>query len=378
MIIKTKDFQEAANKILLASGLDKNAANLELVTRNSTLYLNVTNREFYVSVKFPADVADGFRAVVDANSLLTLISGITAETFEILVEDNLVKINAGKSKYKLAMIFENDHLMALSPITITNQTLDMTISKDILSSIVNVNSKEIAKLKGNMVANDLQKLYYIDETGCFTFTTGSCLNSFTLEKPVKLLLNDRIVKLFKLFKDDVAFSMGQDPVGNGAIVTKIAMQTEDVYLGALVTCDDTLIAKVQAPCAATKRFISEPYDYSLVLSANEVSSAINRILGFTRNNKSDVKPDLSIFKVIATIEGNDLTFRDKYDNTESITIENGSNMISDVYTFKVNLVDIKLVVDSCHNEHVTFNCGNHRSVVITRGPISNLIPEMRD
>ena len=33
MIITTKDFQEVANKILLAAGLDDNAANLELVAR---------------------------------------------------------------------------------------------------------------------------------------------------------------------------------------------------------------------------------------------------------------------------------------------------------------------------------------------------------
>ena len=50
MIIKTKDFKEAANKILLAADLDTNAANLELVARNSSLYLNVTNKEYYVSV----------------------------------------------------------------------------------------------------------------------------------------------------------------------------------------------------------------------------------------------------------------------------------------------------------------------------------------
>ena len=50
MIIKTKDFKEVATKILLAADLDTNAANLELVTRNSNLYLNVTNKEYYVAV----------------------------------------------------------------------------------------------------------------------------------------------------------------------------------------------------------------------------------------------------------------------------------------------------------------------------------------
>ena len=51
MILKTKAFQEAANKILVAVCLDKAAANLELAAKDTALYLRVTNREYYVAVK---------------------------------------------------------------------------------------------------------------------------------------------------------------------------------------------------------------------------------------------------------------------------------------------------------------------------------------
>ena len=72
MIIKTKEFLEAANKILLAAGLDQNAANLELVAKESSLYLNVTNKEFFVSVRFPLETEETFRVVVDASLFLSL------------------------------------------------------------------------------------------------------------------------------------------------------------------------------------------------------------------------------------------------------------------------------------------------------------------
>ena len=87
MIIKTKDFKEAANKILLAADLDTNAANMELVVRNSSLYLNVTNKEYYVSVKFPLEAEETFRAVVDASLFLSLISGFTTETFSLDIKN---------------------------------------------------------------------------------------------------------------------------------------------------------------------------------------------------------------------------------------------------------------------------------------------------
>lgn len=377
MIITTKDFQEVANKIVLAAGLDENAANLELVTHESTLYLNVTNKEYYVSVKFPLTEPTAFRAVVDAALFLNLISGINTDTFTLTEHGNYIMVTSGKSNYKLAMIFESDQLLTLPVISIQNKTVEMEISHEILSSILNVNSKELLKLKGANTVNELQKLYFIDETGCFTFTTGACLNAFTLEKPVKLLLNDRIVKLFKLFKTDVHFTLGMDASSVGKSLTKVTFETDNIYLAAIINCDDLLISKIQGPCTATKSFIATPYTYRLVLAANEFSSAISRLLMFTKNNKSVTdKLVASYMPVTATITNDALIIRDKFGNTEYVTIENGSYIEED-YDFGVNLIDLKLVLDSCKNEHITFSCGNHRSIIISRGAISNLIPEVK-
>lgn len=376
MIIKTKEFLEAANKILLAAGLDQNAANLELVAKESSLYLNVTNKEFFVSVRFPLETEETFRVVVDASLFLSLVTGFTTETFTLDIKETTVVLSSGKSKYKLAMIYENDQLMTLPFISIQNKTVEMNIANDILMSILNVNSKELLKTK-YLDVSELNKLYYIDETGCFTFTNGSCLNAFTLEKPVKLLLNERIVKLFKLFKDDVWFILGQDPAADGTIRTKIVLQTEDTYLAAIITCDDTLITKVQQPCEATKRFLKENYSHQLVLSTAGLAGAINRLMAFTKNSKNSAeKVNMAYLPVEIKATADEFIIKDKFDNYESVSIENGSLADGD-YELAINLFDIKLVVDSCKADHITFNCGNHRSVVITRGPVSNLIPELR-
>lgn len=376
MTIITKDFKEVANKILVAVGLDENAANLELITQDNSLYLNVTNREFYVSVRFPISEPTTFHAVVDASLFLNLIAGITTETFNLELVGNSVQVTAGKSKYKLAMIYENANLMHLPTIVINNKTIEMNIFQEVLSSILNVNSKELQKLKGVSTVNELQRLYFIDETGCFTFTTGACLNAFSLEKPVKLLLTDRVVKLFKLFKTDVKFSLGVEPSPTGALMTKVLFETDDTYLAALINCDDRLISQVQVPCEATKRFIAEAYDQRLVLSVNELAGAINRLQMFTKNNKAVTIKSSSYMPIKGSIQGSELLFCDQSGNQEAVTIENGS-FSAGIYDFGVNLFDLKLVLDSCKNEHITFNCGNHRSIIMTRGAIHNLIPEVR-
>lgn len=192
-----------------------------------------------------------------------------------------------------------------------------------------------------------------------------------------MLLNDRIVRLFNLFKDDVQFSLGQDPLPNGSVQTKMVLETPDTYLAAVITCDDTLIAKVQYPCEATKRYLAEAYDHKLVLDTAELSGAISRLMAFTKNSKStSEKVNMAYLPTTVKIENGELIIKDKFENYETVSIANESYSTGD-YEMNVNLFDIKLVLDSCKVDHITLNCGNHRSVVITRGTVANLIPEVR-
>lgn len=376
MILKTKNFQEAANKILVAVGLDKAAANLELAAKDTALYLRVTNREYYCAVKFELETPTEFRAVVDANLFLNLISGINTEEFELKINDTNVVVKAGKSNYKLAMIYENDQLMKLPIIKLDKDqvTVDMSITNDILMSILNVNGKEIQKAK-KLDVNELQRYYYVDETGCFTFTTGACVNAFTLEKPIKLLLTDKVVKLFKLFSTDVWMSYGHNVNADSSLQPIVVFQTEDIYVATRLLNDETCIQKIKAPCDAMKNLVKETYDHNLVLSATDLSAAIARLLMFYKN--SSAKADLSFVPAVVNFTDTELTISDlSGDNKEVITIENGS-VTPGGYSMGVNLIDLKSVLDSCKNEHITMNCGNKKSIIINRGTISNVIAETR-
>ena len=376
MILKTKTFQEAANKILVAVGVDRSAANLELAAKDTKLYLRVTNREWYCAVGFELDQPTEFRAVVDANLFLNLISGISTEEFELEIKDTFVVVKAGKSSYKLAMIYENDWLMKLPIIKLDPEqvTINMNISNDILMSILNVNSREVQKAK-KVDVNELQRYYYIDETGCFTFTTGACINAFTLEKPIKLLLTDKVVKLFKLFSSDAWLSYGHLVNTDNSLQPIVIFQTEDVYVATRLLSDETCIQKVKAPCDAMKALAKETYDHNLVLSATDLSAAIGRLLMFHKN--SSAKADLSFVPAAVEFTNTELTISDlSGDNKEVITIENGSTTPGG-YSMGVNLIDLKAVLDSCKNEHITVNCGNHKSIIVCRANISNVIAETR-
>lgn len=375
MILKTAKFQEAANKILTAVSIDKAAANLELAAKGTELYLRVTNREYYVAVKFELEEVSDFRAVVDANLFLNLVSGINTDEFSLVINDTNVELKTGKSKYKLAMIYENDQLMKLPVIKLdpSEVQIAMSIDYEILMSILNVNGKEIQKAK-KLDVNELQRYYYLDETGCFTFTTGACVNRFTLEKPIKLLLTDRVVRLFKLFNSAAWMSYGNIANKDMTLQPIATFQTEDIYVATRLLGDDTCIQRIKAPCDAMKSLVQETYDHNLVLSASDLSAAIARLLMFHKN--SAAKVDLTFVPATINFDATDFVITDASgENSESITIENGS--VASNYSMGINLIDLKSVLDSCKNEHITLNCGNHKSVVINRGNISNVIAETK-
>ena len=88
------------------------------------------------------------------------------------------------------------------------------------------------------------------------------------------------------------------------------------------------------------------------------------------------KANMGFVPVKAIITPDSITLMDKFENSEDIVVENGSN-ISESYEFGINLTDVKLILDSCKAEHITLNYGNHKFVNFVRGNISNLIPEAK-
>ena len=172
MIIRVDSFQEACKNILAAvdsNSLSMVTETLQLKTIDNTLYLSVTNREYYAEVKFELKTAEEFHAAVNANLFLRLIAQITTETIDLSIVDNTLVIK-GNGTYKLPLIFDGEAMLELPKIEIMNPTVEMKISSENLLSILNYNSKELVK---GTVARPVQNMYYVDEKGCITFTTGA-------------------------------------------------------------------------------------------------------------------------------------------------------------------------------------------------------------
>lgn len=370
MIIDTKKFKEVCSTILGALDTSENIAtsdSLELKAENKELQLNVANSEYFATVILPLDHEEQFRAVVNASKFLKLIAATTSESIELTVKDTYVLVKANGTN-KFALITDNitGTLVKLPQIEIKNPTLNMKISGAILQSIINYNSKEL--LRGS-VGRPVQKMFYVDQEGCITFTSGACVNSFALEKPVKVLFNQRLVKLFKLFKNDVVdFTLGYDSITPELVQTKARFKSDTITLTAVLSCNDELLNSV--PVAAIRGRASATYNNNVVLDKQEFLEAINRLLIF-RGKDTNTKPNGKF-----VCSGTSMTICDLNEtSTETIAFKNDTKVAPE-YVMGMDLADLKLVLDTIPEEYITLSFGDHRAAVIKRPTVSNVIPEV--
>ena len=114
MIIDTQLLQEKCKKILDALGTKKGivADTLELEVANGSLYMNVTDKEYFVSVKLPIEDDSPFHAVVPASLFLNLITKTTTKTITMTTTERYLNVK-GNGNYKLALIYDGTALVDL-------------------------------------------------------------------------------------------------------------------------------------------------------------------------------------------------------------------------------------------------------------------------
>lgn len=370
MIIRIEDLKNISQTILTA--VDSNELSiitetLELKVNNNTFYMNVTNREYYAQVRLPMLNEEDFHATVNANLFLKLISQITTDTVEFSISGNCLVIKAN-GMYKLPLIYDNDKLLELPIININNITSEFDIDGDILVSILHYNSKQ---LNIGAISKPVQKMYYVDDKGAITFTSGACINSFNLEKPVKMLLNNRLVKLFKLFKGSkVHFTIGYDALSEDIIQTKVKFESDNILITAILSCDDTMINSV--PVNAIRGRAETDYIYSVNFNKELLLQTINRLLLFTTSTSKELTA-YCIFE----FNNNEVVVSDMdKENKEIIKYNNDLTNITETYTAIIDLNDLKGTLDTCIEQYVTFKFGDEQAILICRGNVTNVIPEL--
>ena len=366
MIINTNQLKDICSKIL--NTLDTNNLStvtdaLEIKISDNTLNINITNKEYYVRFKFPVTENIDFHAVVNASLFLKLINQITESEIELNIVDNSLQIK-GNGIYTLPFIYEDTELLKLEEITINNINSQFTVSTEILKSILTYNSKELNR---GVMTRPIQKLYYIDNKGAITFTSGACVNSFILPEPVKLLLNNRIVKLFNIFNsENVNVVLGKDTL-NDFIQSKIIIYNDSVSLSAIINDDESLFNSV--PVEAIRGRANDNYPYSIFINKKEFSQALSRISLFCNSDNPYCTFTFNNNSLIMTTPKNK--------NEEQIYYAENSNSVSEneEYLCILDIEDLKTLLNGINQTQINIRFGNCQPIVIAYHSVKNVVPE---
>ena len=376
MILRIENLQEACKDILAAvdsNELSTVTETLELVTKENFLFINVTNREYFAQVKIDIGEVIDFHATVNANLFLKLISQLTTDTVELNSKpgENFITVKANGT-YKIPLIFDGDKLLELPQIDIVNVTNEMNVPSSVLKSILMYNSKQLTM---GTISKPVQRLFYVDEKGAITFTNGACVNSFTLEKPVKLLFNSRLVKLFKLFNDEnVKFTLGYDSISDDIIQTKVRFESSNIVLTAILSCDDKLLSVF--PVNTIRARASTEYPYSVNIHKDNMLQTINRLLLFNStagSSKEVIKP----YSTFVFDKDSVVIYDVNKENKETINYNNTVINCTEPYKAILDLTELKVTLESCTEQYLNIHFGDGTAFVITRGHIANVVPECR-
>lgn len=367
MIVKVKDLKDVCSIILSAvdsSDLSKISDILELKAIDNTLYLSVTNREYFVKVELPSSYGDDFHATVNASLFLNLVQQTTVEDLDINTEGQILTIK-GNGSYKIPLIFNDDKMLELPELVINNVTNTFDIDTSILQSILKFNSKELSR---GIVVRPVQQLYYIDNEGCITFTSGACVNNFTLPEKVSLLFTNKLVKLFKLFKEDkVKFTLGYDSISDEIIQAKVNFKCANISISSIIQNDVSLFNSI--PVKAIRDRANKIYNYSITLNRQVFLQSLNRLSLFTKQLDKTQQYLKFNFKD-SDVDISDINGR----NVESISYESTISIDSN-YEAILDVVDLKSIIETSNDSYINMKFGDHSAVIISRSNVVNVVPE---
>lgn len=372
MVININELKELCNKILPAVDTSEHSIltdTLELTTADGFIEINVSNSEYHVKAKMPITTNISINATVNASLFLKLISQMTSETIEFSIDDSSLTV-VGNGTYNIPLIYDDDKILEIPEINIDNITSTFNINSDILLSILNYNSKELNK---PIITKPVQKFYYVDNEGCITSTSGLCINNFNLEKPIKMLLSSKVVKLFKLFdsNQNVKFTYGIDLLFDDIYQPKVKFETNNIIITAKLPSDTSLISQINAKAMRDATNIDNPY--SILVNKTSLLQAINRFMLFGSNSFIDQICDFEFNQTGFTLSNS----RNK--NSEELNYMNNSELPENFkYKASLNLIDLKNIVDTYSDTVIQFRFGSGTSFILKRGSVDNVIFELSD
>ena len=180
------------------------------------------------------------------------------------------------------------------------------------------------------------------------------------------MLTPKLVKLFKLFKEeDVSVTLGFEEVG-GIAQTRVMFEQENVSITSILTNDQSLVNSV--PVGAIRGRANKVFNFNVTFDKKEFLEALDRLLLFDTTNS--LNRGVGVFEFAET----SVTIHDaRKNNHEIIAYTNG--MCEQPYNANLDLESIKNILSSLDSQVFNLSFGDNQAVVLSCGNVKNVISQ---
>lgn len=374
MVVETKQLKDVCTKIMpaVSSNTLSNMSDLmQIEVSDNKLRLSATNKEYYVTTYFDVDSDYTFIATINAVNFLKLVSSITTETVDITIDGNCLVVKCGGT-YKFPLICPEDESdsVKLQEITIDNVTSEFYANTEDLHSILYNNESAVQKNS----ENEVRRMYYLDNEGAVTVGGVACVNFFTLEQPIKLLLPHHIVKLLSILSDEkTKMTVGHKLNYDSSFQTTVKFEDSHTSISTRLPLSDVSIPKM--PVKSVRENAKATYRYSVSVNKKDISGACKRLAIFRNSGSKDrgigQPVQIDYYKDLMVITD------PASNNAEEINYLTPSNISDDApYTMCVDLCDIEDAIDKYKNQYVTLAFGDSAYLVVHRDNVAYVIVEL--
>lgn len=366
MIFRTEELTDKLNIFSSTTDVqytkfDMNASTLEIVAKGATLEFIIGNSEYVQKISMPnLDPSSNFDVSIDSTTFFNLLNKTTTETIELSVVDkNLYFV--GNGTFIIPVIYVDSEMYHVTDIPVENVTISTTISYEILESIITYNAKQFER---DMGVDAIQKLYYLDNQGAITFSSGAVVCQFDLSEPIQLLLKPIVSKLFRNFKlsksDSIKLEVGHRLVGN--LTYPVLHMQDDVYSLTIVCPLESLINNY--PFAKIRERAFKDLGHEAVVNISNLSDCLDRFRIFTSG--------------ILFMEMTPIGIKIYSGSNEEVVLFENQISLNEPYKLSINLEYFYSVLKALPYKFMKLRFGDHVSLTTITQNIYHVIPEVEE
>lgn len=372
--VKSNEFRKVLGKLNTAiekSAFNPQSAWAKITVNGDNAVVETSNFDYYVKIDVAVENEDNesLVAIVEAETLIPLVSKIDDETVSMEVNGNALILSTKNNHYTFpfqSTIETKDLDIIDFDKDSFNNCVDASFGGKWLASIANSNAKGF---DGNVVfKRTFQQFIYFDNFGAITFTDNIYINPCNETNPYfSMLLNKTQAQILSIFSDCEKVSMCKEINDDESTKCKVKFESEGIYIVYMLQPTELTM---QFPSTKLRSIADKTLSTHVVIDRNVLNKALARLMVFDKKFNANVLDYSKIEWGKDSAKFNSI----KSKNYEIIPYVSSQNAFE--HESIIRFADLVDRLKAFTSKEIDFSYGDSPAIVLNAEELKQLVPEI--